>query len=89
MLNKRLSIKFDHSNLLRLGPIGDGGYAIPNDLLSIKPLTLISVGIGFDIRFELEFNKYNDCLKIFCDTNIFLQDIFLSELKALEPHSEQ
>jgi len=40
---------------IRIGTLGDGGYVLPNDLLSIS--SLLSIGIGSEVSFDLHFAK--------------------------------
>lgn len=55
LLEKLYPVATD-KNLIRLGPKGDGGYLIPNDLRDVS--ALLSAGVGKSSQFELDCADY-------------------------------
>lgn len=53
MLPKELKPKFKY-NLIRLGGDNDGGYIVENDSIS-KSKSLLTLGLGYEWRFEKEY----------------------------------
>ena len=81
MLTQDLSIFETKSQLTRLGPNSDGGYVLPKKIFDLTP-NLISIGVGFDLRFEIEFLDRTDGLVCLVDKNIDVSDFFSSNLRG-------
>ena len=82
MLAKKIDLYEVKSKLIRVGPKYDGGYVLPKKVLSESD-ALISLGVGFDLRFEREFTKRTRGHVCLVDRNIDITNYFNSELKGI------
>jgi hypothetical protein len=81
MLASKINIYECKSSLMRIGPKSDGGYVVPKNIINQNNM-LVSIGVGFDIRFEIDFYNRTKSDIIIVDKNIDIKDYKNSDLKG-------
>jgi len=82
MLANKLNLHEATSELIRVGPKCDGGYVLPRGVLA-QSGTLVSLGVGFDLRFEHDYVKKTGGQVCVIDRNIDITNYITSELKGI------
>lgn len=82
--------------LERLGSSADGGYVIPSNVFRCKNITLVTIGVGFEISFELDVVKrfgdniariylYDGTIDKYSFPKVVIKSLFLARFtKAIE-----